>query len=70
MNIQNLNNQRGLQTKWLDSPTVMQMMKVNNHTLETWCKLKVVVHCIRQDKIYYDAADIEWLQQLGIPLYK
>jgi hypothetical protein len=48
----------------------MQLMKVNKSTLDTWCKLRVVVYCTKQDKVYYDAADIEWLRQLGTPVFK
>jgi len=66
----NIQDQNTPQKKWLDSSAVMQLMKVNNSTLDTWCKLKVVMYCSMQDKVYYDAADIEWLQQIGIPVYK
>jgi hypothetical protein len=66
----NVQDQHTTQKKWLDSSAVMQLMKVNNSTLDTWCKLKVVMYCSMQGKVYYDAADIEWLQQIGIPVYK
>jgi hypothetical protein len=67
---QDSNNQQIMLTpkKWLDELEVMQLMHINDNTLETWRLFKVIAWCNIENITYYDAADIEWLQALSIPV--
>ena len=66
----NSNNQQITPTpkKWLDELEVIQLMHINHNTLETWRQFKVIAWCNIENITYYDAADIEWLQALSIPV--
>lgn len=63
------NHQKKLISKnWLDELEVMQLMNISDNTLEIWRQFKVITWCNIGNITYYDAADIEWLQELGMPV--
>ncbi len=54
--------------KWLDELEVMQLMNISDNTLEIWRQFKVIAWCNIGNITYYDASDIKWLQELGMPV--
>jgi hypothetical protein len=60
--------QKIISKQWLDELEVMQLMQINDHTLETWRQFKVIGWCNINDSTYYDAADVEWMQAVRTPL--
>jgi hypothetical protein len=66
----NEQQQNFISKKWLDELEVMQLMHITINTLEIWRRFKVIAFRNIGNITYYDAADIEWLQSLNIPVKK
>jgi hypothetical protein len=60
--------QKIISKQWLDKMEVMQLMQVNDDTLEAWRQFKVIGCCDINNNTYYDASDIEWMQAFRGPL--
>ena len=70
MIIQYLHNQQKkmIEKKWLDELEVMKLMPVSDNTLDVWRRFNVIDFCNIGNTTYYAAADIEWLEELKIPV--